>query len=100
MIILGLNSFHGDSSAAIVHDGTLAAAAEEERFASSTGRGFRRRRSHTAWRRPGSRSCSTLSLWHIDAVGGASTPSALTEQASEAVTVAQCWALYFKKGCH
>src|SRR5271166_1159247 len=32
MIILGLNAFHGDSSAALVHDGTLVAAAEEERF--------------------------------------------------------------------
>ena len=32
MIILGLNAFHGDSSAAIVRDGVLVAAAEEERF--------------------------------------------------------------------
>jgi carbamoyltransferase len=32
MIILGLNAFHGDSSAAIVRDGILVAAAEEERF--------------------------------------------------------------------
>src|SRR5271163_1386023 len=32
MIILGLNAFHADSSAAIVRDGTLVAAAEEERF--------------------------------------------------------------------
>ena len=32
MIILGLNAFHGDSSAALVHDGVLIAAAEEERF--------------------------------------------------------------------
>src|SRR6516225_4529196 len=32
MIILGLNSFHGDSSAALVKDGALVAAAEEERF--------------------------------------------------------------------
>src|SRR5215470_16253873 len=32
MIILGLNAFHGDSSAAIVRDGVLIAAAEEERF--------------------------------------------------------------------
>jgi carbamoyltransferase len=32
MIILGLNAFHGDSSAALVRDGVLAAAAEEERF--------------------------------------------------------------------
>src|SRR5438105_3548366 len=32
MIILGLNSFHADSSAAIVLDGKLIAAAEEERF--------------------------------------------------------------------
>jgi carbamoyltransferase len=32
MIILGLNAFHGDSSAALVRDGTLVAAAEEERF--------------------------------------------------------------------
>lgn len=32
MIILGLNAFHGDSSAAIVCDGRLVAAAEEERF--------------------------------------------------------------------
>ncbi|HSV55379.1 MAG TPA: carbamoyltransferase N-terminal domain-containing protein, partial [Burkholderiaceae bacterium] len=30
--ILGLNAFHGDSSACIVRDGTLLAAAEEERF--------------------------------------------------------------------
>ena len=32
MIILGLNAFHGDSSACIVKDGILLAAAEEERF--------------------------------------------------------------------
>jgi carbamoyltransferase len=32
LIILGLNAFHADSSAALVHDGVLVAAAEEERF--------------------------------------------------------------------
>lgn len=32
MIILGINAFHGDASAAIVVDGQLVAAAEEERF--------------------------------------------------------------------
>ena len=32
MIILGLNAFHSDASAAIVRDGVLVAAAEEERF--------------------------------------------------------------------
>jgi carbamoyltransferase len=32
LIILGLNSFHGDSSAALVREGQLVAAAEEERF--------------------------------------------------------------------
>src|SRR5947199_3628740 len=32
MIILGVNAFHGDSSAALVVDGKLVAAAEEERF--------------------------------------------------------------------
>src|SRR5262245_27392273 len=32
MIILGLNAFHGDSAAALVCDGRLVAAAEEERF--------------------------------------------------------------------
>lgn len=32
MIILGLNAFHGDSSACLVRDGQLIAAAEEERF--------------------------------------------------------------------
>ena len=32
MIILGLNAFHGDSSAALLRDGFLVAAAEEERF--------------------------------------------------------------------
>jgi carbamoyltransferase len=32
MIILGLNSFHADSSAALIRDGQLVAAAEEERF--------------------------------------------------------------------
>src|SRR5262249_51608408 len=32
MIILGLNVFHGDSAAALVRDGELIAAAEEERF--------------------------------------------------------------------
>src|SRR5262245_65323921 len=32
MIILGLNAFHADSSAALLQDGTLIAAAEEERF--------------------------------------------------------------------
>lgn len=32
MIILGINAFHGDSSAAILRDGKLIAAVEEERF--------------------------------------------------------------------
>ncbi len=32
MIVLGLNAYHGDSSAALVRDGKLIAAAEEERF--------------------------------------------------------------------
>jgi len=32
LIILGLNAFHGDASAALVRDGVLVAAAEEERF--------------------------------------------------------------------
>ena len=32
MIILGINAFHGDSSAALIRDGALIAAAEEERF--------------------------------------------------------------------
>ena len=32
MIILGLNAFHADSAAALVRDGMLVAAAEEERF--------------------------------------------------------------------
>ena len=32
MIILGLNAFHADSSAALIRDGVLVAAAEEERF--------------------------------------------------------------------
>ena len=31
-VILGLNAYHGDSSAAIVVDGKLVAAVEEERF--------------------------------------------------------------------
>jgi carbamoyltransferase len=32
MIILGLNAYHGDSSACLVRDGKIVAAAEEERF--------------------------------------------------------------------
>jgi carbamoyltransferase len=32
MYILGINAYHGDASAAIIHDGELIAAAEEERF--------------------------------------------------------------------
>ena len=32
LYILGINAYHGDASAAIVHDGKLIAAAEEERF--------------------------------------------------------------------
>ena len=32
MVILGLNAYHGDSAAALVRDGKLVAAAEEERF--------------------------------------------------------------------
>jgi carbamoyltransferase len=32
MIILGLNAFHGDSAAALLREGVLVAAAEEERF--------------------------------------------------------------------
>lgn len=30
--ILGVNAFHADSAACLVHDGRLVAAAEEERF--------------------------------------------------------------------
>src|SRR5258708_6079837 len=32
MIILGINAFHADSSAALIKDGILVAAGEEERF--------------------------------------------------------------------
>src|ERR1700704_367342 len=32
MIILGLNAYHGDAAAAIIRDGELIAAVEEERF--------------------------------------------------------------------
>ena len=32
MIVLGLNAFHGDSSACLIRDGVIVAAAEEERF--------------------------------------------------------------------
>ncbi len=32
MYLLGINAFHGDASACLVHDGTLVAAVEEERF--------------------------------------------------------------------
>src|SRR5207245_3154177 len=32
MIIIGINAFHGDSSACLVRDGVMLAAAEEERF--------------------------------------------------------------------
>ena len=32
MYILGVNVFHGDSAAALIHDGVLVAAVEEERF--------------------------------------------------------------------
>ena len=31
-IIIGINAYHGDSSACLVKDGVLVAAAEEERF--------------------------------------------------------------------
>ena len=36
MVILGLNAYHGDAAAAIVVDGRLVAAAEEERFTRGT----------------------------------------------------------------
>jgi len=32
MIVFGLNAFHGDSTAALVRDGKLVAAAKDERF--------------------------------------------------------------------
>jgi carbamoyltransferase len=32
MIILGLNAYHGDSSACLLEDGEMIAAVEEERF--------------------------------------------------------------------
>src|ERR1041384_7089694 len=32
MYVLGINAYHGDAAAALVHDGRLIAAAEEERF--------------------------------------------------------------------
>ena len=45
MVILGINAYHGDASAALVIDGQLVAAAEEERFNRfKHARGFRRSR--------------------------------------------------------
>ena len=32
MYVLGINAYHGDAAAALVQDGRLIAAAEEERF--------------------------------------------------------------------
>jgi len=32
MLILGINAYHGDVSAVLLHDGMLVAAIEEERF--------------------------------------------------------------------
>src|SRR3982750_4176516 len=32
MYILGINAYHGDAAAALIHDGKLIAAVEEERF--------------------------------------------------------------------
>ena len=32
MVVLGINAYHGDASAALVVDGAIVAAAEEERF--------------------------------------------------------------------
>jgi len=32
MIVLGINAYHGDAAAALVRDGVLVAAVEEERF--------------------------------------------------------------------
>ena len=32
MYILGINAYHGDSSASIIHDGAVVCAVEEERF--------------------------------------------------------------------
>ena len=32
MYVLGINAFHGDSSACLLYNGTMVAAAEEERF--------------------------------------------------------------------
>ena len=32
MVVLGINAYHGDASAALVVDGEVVAAAEEERF--------------------------------------------------------------------
>jgi len=40
MIILGINAYHGDAAAAIIRDGKLIAAAEEERFNRIKPRGF------------------------------------------------------------
>ncbi len=41
MIILGLNAYHADALAAIVVDGKLVAAVEEERFLSTSRRIWR-----------------------------------------------------------
>jgi len=43
MIVLGLNCFHGDSSAALIHNGKLIAAAEER---------FRRVKHWAGWNEP------------------------------------------------
>ena len=40
MIILGVNAYHGDAAAALIKDGRIVAAAEEERFNRIKTRGF------------------------------------------------------------
>jgi carbamoyltransferase len=71
MIILGINAYHGDASAAIIRDGEILAAVEEERF---------NRRKHCAgFPALSVRYClesAKLSLEDIDHVGISRNPSA------------------------
>src|SRR5215218_5074184 len=71
MYILGINAYHGDAAAAIIRDGELIAAAEEERF---------NRRKHCAgFPREAIKYClevAGVSIEDIDHVGVSRDPSA------------------------
>ena len=78
MYILGINAYHGDVSAALVQDGELVAAVEEERF--------RRVKHWAGFPTQAIRTCLAMA-----GIAGACFPLLLTPQWAERMTAGRGW---------